>query len=244
LRLVRWQNEKEGCTSSQSFTAVGLPRMGGTVAITELLVKSGEITMTATATAPLGSVASARREKIKMYDRKTLLPMTIPESDGDDIFIRLGSVKQGGTPTMEATDNIAHPLIKYSLGKLPDHSRVATAELSLFQSTQGTGQAVRAVALHRLTRDWKDDDATWMFPWTAPGADYAAAAEASTAVAGNGRYAWRIDSLVRRWIAGVVPNYGVLLKPSGLNGARFDSLEQAVVNQRPSLKMQYYLRCA
>jgi hypothetical protein len=248
LRLVRWQNEKEGCTSSQAFTGVGLPGMAGTVTITELLVKSGEMTMTATATGPLGSVSSARREKIEMYDRKTLLSMTIPDADGDDIYIKVGMPKQAGTVCLEASDGAAHSLIKFGLGKLVDHSRVGTAELSLHETLAGTGMQ-RTLAVHRVTRDWKDDDSTWTFPWTSAGGDYQAVADAVAAInpAGGpdaGRYVWRVDSLVRSWIDGKYANFGVLFKPSNMNGTRFGSLEYGTATQRPRLKIGYYLRCA
>lgn len=242
LRLVKWRNEKEGCASAEAFTSLSLPGMGGTVSITELLVAGGEMTMTATARAPLGSESTAQRRKLKMYERKTLYRMTVPDADGKDIFIRSGSSAQGGTATMEATDGTAYPLIRYSLSKLESQSRVVKAELSLYESVPGSATGMRTLALHRLTRDWKDNDATWTFPWTSPGGDYLAAPDASAALGTNRRYAWRIDTLVRRWIDGGAPNFGVLLKPSGMNGARLNSLENA--SERPRLVIDYYMRCA
>jgi hypothetical protein len=244
LRLVKWQNEKESCTSAQKFTWSPLPGVAGTVTVTDLVVKSGEMTMTVVATGPLGSVSSARREKLKMYERKTLYEMTLPSTEGNDIFIKSGLPKQGGTGTLEARDGSAHPLIKFGLSKLVDHSRVARATLSVYQSAPASVQSQPSLSLHPLTRDWKDDDATWTFPWAAPGGDYVASPAATVPIGGIGTYSWRIDSLARAWIDGKTLNYGVLLKPYGLNGAKFESLESGSADKRPSILIHYYKRCA
>jgi hypothetical protein len=242
LRLVKWRNEKESCYSSQGFTAVALPRVKGTVSITELVVNSSDMTMTATATGPLGAVSSARRVSLRMYERKATYPLLVAATEGQDTFIRSGSPKQGTAKLLEATDGSAHPLGRFGLAKLDDNARLAKATLVMVLASSISGQSERSVALHTLTREWKADDATWTFPWATPGGDYNPVAVASVKITGNGTYSWRIDSLARSWANASVVNYGLLLKPSGLNGAQFHSLE-ASPSLKPKLVIDYYKRC-
>lgn len=241
VRLAKWQNEKQGCSSSRKFTDVSLPGVAGTVTAANIRVKNGDIDVTVVSSTPLGAASTLQRTNLGFYDRTALRQLTIPASDGKDTFIRSGSGNQASADFLEATDNRAHPLVEFSLNDLPDDAMIASAELSMYHYDTKSVQVVRSLAAHAVTRDARYDDATWTFPWTNAGGDYDPVAAASTAIAGNGRYAWRIDALARRWLSKAQPNYGVLFKPLGLNEARFYSLNNAA--ERPRLAVQYYARC-
>lgn len=244
LRLAKWQNEKRGCGSEVAFDGVTLPGVAGAVRATDVAADGADIDIDVVATGPLGSVSSASRRNLQRFDRSAVQQLILAASDGDDTYIQSGSATQGSSPVLQATDNASYPLIRYSLGKVPSRSRIARAELSLYQFTSSSVQVERSISVHAVTRDWKKDDATWIFPWTSPGGDYQPALEATASIVGNsGRYAWRIDSLVRQWWGGALVNHGVLLKPSGLNGANFYSFENTS-SEKPRLMIDYYLRCS
>lgn len=244
LRLAKWQNEKLGCSSKVRFNTVSLP--GGSVVADSVQVKKSEIDIVVTATSTVrsagraGAVSRIDRKKMMFFDRSATLRSSLDEDDGEDTFIRIGSAKQGDANFLEATDGSAHPLLKFTLN-LPDNARIYKAELSLYQYDTQSVQVERALALHPLTRFWTKD-ATWSGSFSSDGGDFETQPAATTAIAGNGRYTWQIRALAARWAADKNSNYGVLLKPLGLNQARFYSLNNA--SQKPGLVIDYHARCA
>lgn len=240
LQLAKWQNEQVGCKSKLAFGSVSLP--GGQVVTDKVDEGAGQLTVSLTATTARGSVSRVEERRLRMHRNVAPEPWVSKDTDIHDAFIRQGSPGQGKATYLETTDGNAHGLLKFGFPGAMDDAVVLGAELSLVQIDSKSSAAGRALALHRLTRDWPHDGSTWTVPWSAEGGDYVAPPVATVAIGGNAVYTWRIDGLVESWLNGAVPNFGVLLKPSGLLEARFASVDNNDF-PKPKLVVRYLPRC-
>jgi len=240
LQLTKWQNERIGCKSKLAFGTLSLP--GGQVVADKVDEGAGQLTVSLTTTTARGSVNRVTDRKLRMHRTVAAEPWTSKEADISDAFIRQGSTAQGKTTYLETTDGFSHGLLKFGFPGAMDDAVVLSAELSLTQIDSKSTQPQQSLALHRLTRDWPQDGSTWIAPWSTAGGDYVAALVATRAIDGNAQYSWRIDALVESWVDGAVPNFGLLLKPSGLLEARFASVENKDY-PKPKLVVRYLPRC-
>lgn len=127
------------------------------------------------------------------------------------------------------------------------------------------------VALHLATSDWGEGtsdasgeegsgapaavgDATWVhsdyptYYWGQTGGDFAATPSASALVGGIGSYSWRdgITTDIRGWADGSIPNFGWVLvgdESEIVTAKRFDTRENPVEANRPTLKLYYQPPC-
>ncbi|QOY94533.1 DNRLRE domain-containing protein [Massilia sp. UMI-21] len=239
LQLAKWQNERLGCKSQRGFGTVDLP--GGRIVSGTMDEGGGQLAISLTATTATGAVNQVAGRRLRMHRVNDPTELAIKRSDIDDTFIREGYPGQGKGKYLETTDDQAHGLVEFHFPKELNDAVVLQADFRLTQVDSKSAQPARALALHRVTSDWKEDDATWTAPWSTAGGDYVARPAASTVIAGNAEYSWRIDALVEGWVNKTVPNYGILLKPTGLLEARFASHEENA--NQPQLLLRYLPRC-
>ncbi len=150
---------------------------------------------------------------------------------------------------------------------IPAGSTVDRVTLTLHMSRTAGGATT--VSLHRLTRSWGEagsdatgaegtgttavaGDATWIHAfadttsWASPGGDFVSGATASTTVQGTGFYTWSTSSSmvsdVQSWLDNPAANFGwIVIGDEGgpLTAKRFDSRENAIAENRPTLTVFY-----
>ena len=180
---------------------------------------------------------------VTVHELDDVEEVTVGSSGGQDTYIFQGGTAQASNDYLEITDGQAHALVKFNMPSALRDAAVLKAELKLNQVDTKSSQPARALAVHRVTRDWSSGSAAWTVPWDTPGGNYAPQATAVVAIDGNAQYTWRIDALVEGWNNGSLPHYGILLKPSGLLEARFASFDNATSSIRPQLVVRYLPRC-
>jgi MYXO-CTERM domain-containing protein len=180
-------------------------------------------------------------------------------SDGQGDYLWL-SVTAGGVNRRS--------LIRFDTTAIPPGAVVTEVTLSLYESR---ARDAHVVTVHRLLRSWGEGasngggqgegapaapgDATWLhafFPnvfWAQPGGDHVAAPSASASVGFAGEfYSWGpsagLRNDVQAWVNAPASNHGWILigQESGLqNAKRFESGNNAVVVNRPRLRVVYDL---
>jgi hypothetical protein len=163
---------------------------------------------------------------------------------------------------------IRRALVKFDAqGAIPEGALITNATITLNVSNV-SDVTPRVFTLHRMKKDWGEgtsfgtggagapataNDATWLctfYPaamWTQPGGDFEATAGATQLVGGVGTCSWSAPALaadVQAWRDGAVPDYGwcIVGDESGPGTARrFDSRENAVAANRPTLTVTYTL---
>lgn len=242
LRLAKWQNEKLGCDRREKFTAVQLPGGAGTVTVNSITVKKEQFAATVTAESPRGALITMSRDEMMFFDRSHEDDL---EAEVKDTYISSNNpfTAYGSSDELEATDGKAHILVSIPLDKIPKNARVSRTILSMYLRSSNSVQSVRELAVHAVTRNWSYDSATWVYPWIfSPGGSYNPQSETVVPIGGiNQRYEWKIGALVRRWDNGTQENFGVLLKPRGLNGARFNSVNAG--QNKLSVDIYFHRRC-
>ncbi len=110
----------------------------------------------------------------------------------------------------------------------------AVLSLTVIENYDGSVEP-RTVNLHRATAEWNEYTVTW----NSFGGAYDPAVAASFVERGPGRYDVDITELVRGWIAGTYPNYGILIEQGSLPYTTFASGENANAADRPSLHLEF-----
>jgi RHS repeat-associated protein len=172
-----------------------------------------------------------------LNDSKRVYPITIDptivrlqsSSYVEDTNIRSGFPTQTGGNDLElgggsSSGNIIRSLLKFDLTSIPD-SEILSADLNLwFSSTNGSNPI--NLSLHRMTKDWTENQASWNYAktvpstvWTTKGGDFISAPFATiTGLTTPGTLdtsskKWEIPvSIVQGWISNRSSNYGVVLK--------------------------------
>jgi hypothetical protein len=157
-------------------------------------------------------------------------------------------------------------LVRFDLGAIPAGATITSAMLRMNMSQGGAGSV--NVGPYRVLADWGEGtsdggtpggggaastpgDATWIHSfynttsWTNAGGDFAVDATANITVGGVGQYTWFSEDLgrnVQDWLDAPASNFGwLLLGPENVNGTarRFDTRENAVAANRPTLIVEY-----
>jgi hypothetical protein len=151
--------------------------------------------------------------------------------------------------------------------QIPAGSTIDSVTLTLHMSRTAGGAAT--VSLHRFTTAWgeagsnspgaegtgtvpESGDATWIHTffdtgqWSNAGGDFVTAATASTVVQGTGFYTWASSadmvSDIQDWLDNPASNFGWIVigdETTPVTAKRFDSRENDVVENRPSLTIFY-----
>lgn len=274
LHLARWRNHQQDCGALARFQPTPLYRYSlatgnvgttpsdlvGTMTLNDIKEITnnandlkGSITVdvsSATTADPAGSQRIVRTvPRYELDDQKQII---LRGGGGASTFIRTGpnATPQGSMAYMELTDdgpnNQWYGLVRFDLSPLQKNALVKEATLKLRRFHGEISPLFgRSVDLYRITTPWDPRTATWSFPWSKAGGDYADDAVASTPIfttfsAVN--YYWRIDTLVAGWVNGTLANNGVLLKPVKLQESRFNAFPSGS-SDGPELTVTYYERC-
>ncbi len=144
-------------------------------------------------------------------------------------------------------------LLRFDLAPLAASMVIQNAELQL-TTTQFSSAGSLPISAHRLLRPWNLDEATWEnatrdVPWQVAGAlgdqDYHSTSEWTTTVTGpSTTFTWNITQMVRDWVTGVQPNYGLVLRSSqnGVSHGFYPSNSHpALGTYRPRLRVSYVI---
>jgi hypothetical protein len=249
VNLAVWQNAKRNC-SAPVFDPVQLG--GGTIGMDGAIGKAGPGALGFTVLASYGGATyridrSSNATRMQFYDLSKKSTASIKPKDGSDTFIKQGinsdNHSQKYIEVSDAAGANANGLIEFAaLGPIDKFgTRVVQANLELSLNSVAVAALPRSLAVHRVLRDWPDNT-TWTTPWTTAGGDYfATPATVVPIVDINTRYVFPILNLTRDWIRNPAQNFGVLLKATGMNTARFESNEGS--GTQPLLVATYYPAC-
>ncbi len=155
---------------------------------------------------------------------------------------------------------------------IPAGSIIDNVTLSLNMSKTHDVSGPETVGLHRLLADWGEGtsdalenegagtaaaggDATWIHRfspnelWTAPGGDFAGASSAQQPVDKEGAYSWSSAGMtqdLQRWFDDPTVSFGWLIQGNEggpLTAKRFDSRQNEIVENRPSLRRNRRRSC-
>lgn len=166
--------------------------------------------------------------------------------------------------TGQGNNSLRRGLIAFDLSSIPTGSKIISVSLKLNMSMTIAGS--QSITLYRVLAGWGQGasatgggqgapatagDTTWLHRvysatlWTTPGGDFSPAARASSLVGGVGVYRWSAAQMVtdvQGWLDQPATNFGWLLRgnenTSG-TAKRFDSRENGVGSNRPSLIVSY-----
>lgn len=244
VALARWQNEKLGCGSAVGFGTVSLPGGQIVAANSDISWKNGStLSVNLSATTARGAASTVNGATVVMHNFSNIAQATI--GSGNDSYISNNGPSLSNNPFIELTDNVSNGLMKLQLPGGLTNAMVLKAELKLYQYYSVSTQP-GSLSVQRVTTNWADNQANWTSAtsttqWTTPGGDYAPDAVATVAIGGYAQYVLRIDGLVEGWGNGMLANQGMLFKSSGLQRARFYSLESSTYP--PQLVVRYLPSC-
>jgi hypothetical protein len=245
VNLIRWRNEQSKCGNGAGFTGPVSAVEGGILTASGITYKKSNLGMTVTATTARGTVNTiviSEKQGVPVYDFSQKTEISISAQNGSDTFIRKSpSAVPANLPYLETTEGNAHGLIKFDLSSVPPTALIGEATLRLYLGTVQSTQP-GTLDIHRLLRAWPLM-MNWTSGWTDAGGDFTPQASATIAnvLAPALTYTARIDGLVQVLTSQPAINFGLLLKPTGLITARFNSFE-AATNQ-PQLFLRYYPLC-
>ena len=210
------------------------------------------VTVTAT-----GQLASGVTQTIAFADTRVfaVTPTTVtlqPDAtSGKDTYLRSDRANNnyGGATDIHAEQGFRNGLVEFDLSTLPADATITGAILELFLTNDGSN-AVQ-VDVHRVSRSWVENGATWnrydgTNNWSTAGGDYDAAAAASTIVptGNNTWHQWDITTLVSDWLTNTSPNYGLMLRQIGARDrVQFASSENGTATRHPKLTISYLGEC-
>ncbi len=125
-------------------------------------------------------------------------------------------------------------LLRFDLSAIPEGAVLVEAQLRLYLS-QATGAATVDVGVYNVTSEWEEDEVTWQ---TAPSTgELFAQAKVGTSI---GWYTWDVTELVGKWLAGILPNYGLEIAGAAA-GASFTRVfnSREARGPRPELVVRY-----
>lgn len=104
-------------------------------------------------------------------------------------------------------------------------------------------EANNITSLYRITQNWNENSVTWQSPWSVPGGDFDSSRAYAQFIPGQRNCYFPLDvtELVRLWVNGVYPNYGMLHYSTGqYHSVEYASKEYSEVPaRRPRLEIIY-----
>ena len=164
---------------------------------------------------------------------QTYLTQTLAPSDDTDVK---GNSGGGGTcggclelSIREHSTGDYRPGFRFAFNGLPSGTRLVSATLRLYATTAKSN----LVSIYRSGVSWAEATASYD---STNGLSPTGAVQASFTPATAGRYYdINLTTLTGQWLAGTVPNFGVVLTSPGGSVGRFTSKEWGTVSQHPQL---------
>ena len=153
----------------------------------------------------------------------------------------------GDWPWMEVGYDVdylgAHrSLVRFDLSEIQGGSHISRARLRLYCWLTSTGDGDMDITAHRVNGYWTEMGATWNNTANKCGEAYDTVTVPDGWESLGEYYYWDITELVRAWVNGTYPNYGVMLKEdeSQVDGRRyFDVRESDDSEDRPRLLVDW-----
>jgi hypothetical protein len=129
-------------------------------------------------------------------------------------------------------------LVKFDLSSIPANANITSATLYLYSQDNKTGQLT---SVYRVTSNWNENTVTWL-TWTLLGGDFDSSTSYFTFIPDQNNCMLTMDlaSLVRAWVNGTYPNYGLMLYSTGPNHIiKYSSKEDTTASRQPKLDIVY-----
>ncbi|WP_437319781.1 DNRLRE domain-containing protein [Sorangium sp. So ce385] len=153
---------------------------------------------------------------------------TFPTWSDSTVLLRTGTLAGFG---------VRHAVLRFDLSPVPAGANVVSATLRLEQIFRDTTSS-STINIHRILSPWTESTVTWQS--LGNGSDFDPAIAASfQSLPGVGIRSADLTSLTAAWLAGTVPNHGVLLEEAPVLTTSFPSSEEPTVSRRPSLEVCY-----
>jgi len=195
------------------------------------------------------------RSDVVLYQNPTgLLQLQPDAADGEDaeIWDQAANTNYGAaaeTWVSSASNDTTRSLLRFDTGLIPADAKILAATLSL--ERQGGSGSDQPVSAHRILNSWNEDSVTWNeretgVNWDTVGVDFDDMVVATTPIgSAKQRYEWLITSLVKDWVEGIYPNYGVVLVAgvAGMPGEQFYTSDETNPARHPRLIIRYAVPC-
>ena len=118
-----------------------------------------------------------------------------------------------------ASDYIYHTYLKHDLSVIPAGYRVISAKLRLYECSKNDNGDLGTTNIARATADWDEDTICWN---NKPAVDGRYLAE-DVPPPGVGNWSdWDITTLVKEWVGGTYPNYGLMILNNNEGAYRYN----------------------
>lgn len=166
--------------------------------------------------------------------------------DGENVITNYATEAEVGTSLAPSYSH--HTVLHFDLSSITPAASVVSAYLHMYQASGGAWTGF----IFRLRRTWVENTVTWRSPWDADGAsntstDYYPSSSGSIVFSGAAGSYTSTDleaigggtNLVEKWIVDEEPNYGMILKPSGVAGTPYAVLDGRGDANEPYLVVNY-----
>lgn len=252
LALIAFQTHGRNCSGYTDLpaTTFGTSSFSATVNPTA----GSPVSFTSTATLADGSTSTLTRANVTETQTTPYTLTLQPGTPGLDTSIRryIPNKNYGADTSLAIQNNQAEALVQFDLSSIPAGSKILSAQFSLYHQSGGNN----TVSAFGLTQSWTegtgagDSGATWntydgSHSWATAGGDYdPAAGNAIVLPAINTWATWDLTAWTSAWLAGIQPNYGIVLvaNSGGLNSF-VSSDEPSNITQRPKLDVSFLPPC-
>ncbi|MCK6390193.1 MAG: DNRLRE domain-containing protein [Azonexus sp.] len=200
-----------------------------------------------------GRSITLTRNNVYVYPLTTLTYTLQPNGTaGIDTYIEVKkTANHGDEDKIKLKNSERFGLIKFDLSAFPVGSLVDQASLRLRVNSPEFGQLYG----YRMLSSWSEGNGSsgvnWTTrdgstAWTSAGGDYHpvsfASAEVDFFLYGYSVY-WDIGPMMKYWVSGRYPNYGMRIEPSLFSSAEIVSSDDSSAGDRPRLQVIYYPPC-
>jgi hypothetical protein len=248
LNVAGWRDRQTGCKKNDSL--VKPSRIDGSGTYSAAIANGGKtLDIDAVGKAEPGGAQFALSRNNVPAHTNVASDVTLGGGAGEDTFLTADAAlaPQHGRRYLELTQARSAALLQFDLPGDFDGAVVVKAELTLRQYQSNSVLPALVASVHRVTRDWDNNLASWIMArlltgWTSAGGDYMAGNVAALTIAGNNTYTWDVTALADGWANRAFPNYGLLLLADGpLQQARFYGFQSG--QSTPALHLTYYRKC-
>jgi hypothetical protein len=253
-----WLYDGLGCAGYPDITSgtLGNAAYGVTVSPTT----GSPVTLTATATIGNDTAAVVSFSDQPVYDVATDTLTLQPGAEGKDNFVRQdkANFNYGTTAsifTQESAFAARHGLIEFDLSTFPPAARLVSAVLTMRVTGSTTPGDVFA---YPIVRDWvegtksgkaENTSSNWDQPhgylnWLTEGGDFEPTIiDTASAGAAGSWISWDITSVTNDWLAGRLPNNGILLVADTGTNVNYASSDASTPGNHPALALTYVCEC-